>query len=578
VRILLAAVLMMAGAGCSYAVEPTVWEGDSVPPPEIVESSVDVGVYIFPGWYRYEGRGDYPYRTHDEDSEWRAVAKKPAPRPLLGFYDDSMPEVNDWHIKWALEHGISFFCFDWYWNAGEHRLMRTLERGFLKAKYCDLMKFCIHWCNHGMDWQGRKWNRPLDEDFQTEALVQMAEYCADNYFKLPNYLTVDGRPVFVVWDFRRLITANGGPEGFIQAVEAMNEALHAKGFKDIYLVAMGGGKQAEEAGFDAMTGYGYYGTDYDSKYEWRGGYSVPYEDVVTHYETTWKGIAASDGLPYILSIGSNWDNRPRAGKNAAVITGKSPEKFAGHCRDSLKYIDKRLNMAIIEAWNEWGEGSFIEPDKEWGFGFLDAVREVFTDAPAEHVDYVPGADKIASFNVLSEEELAGAREMEKQPYPDPPRLLRTVKWEIDAPLPDAKILKGWEFDTGTGEGWQPYHVEPFTVADGILSTTVTLDDPQLIVDNVGVAVDELGCIALRLKTAEDAGTCELFWSTTDEPNMSAGKAFRFRLERDGDWHTYQVFKKPERKWSGTLKTIRLDLAGPGNKIEMDWVRFYGRKP
>ena len=89
----------------------------------------------------------------DNDSEWRLIAKYPKPRPVLGFYDDSLPEVNDWHIKWAVEAGISFFVFDWYWNAGETRLARTLNVGFLNAKYTDMMKFCIHWCNHNLDWK-----------------------------------------------------------------------------------------------------------------------------------------------------------------------------------------------------------------------------------------------------------------------------------------------------------------------------------------------------------------------------------------------------------------------------------------
>ncbi len=572
------AILLLAGMVGADGAAETVWTGDYVPPPEPVESSIELGVYIFPGWYRDEGRGDYPYRTHDEDSEWRLVAKKPAPRPLLGFYDDSLPEVNDWHIKWALEHGISFFCFDWYWNAGEHRLLRTLEDGFLKARYNHLMKFCIHWCNHGMDWRDRAWNRPTDEDFQTPALVEMVEYLADNYFKLDNYLTIDGRPVLVVWDWRRLLQANGGPAGFGQAVEEMNRALRARGVADICLVAVGGGKELEEAQFSAVTGYGYYGTDYDSKYEWRGGYSIPYEEMVKHYETMWGGMSDNAGLPYIPPIGSNWDNRPRAGANAAVIAGKTPEKFAGMCEASLEHIDERANMAIIEAWNEWGEGSFIEPDREWGFAFLDAVRETFTDAPDEHVDYVPTPDRIASFGILNDEEVAQARVVEDEPYPDPPLSLRTVEWSIDEPLPGTDPLEAWEFDGDTSEGWGPYHVEPFVVRDGILSTTVNMDDPQLIVDNVGVAIESLRCIALRLRVSEGVSSCQLFWTTTEEPQMSANKTFTFPLKPDGEWHTYQVSKKPEGKWSGVLKYLRLDIGGPGHTIEADWVRLYGTAP
>ena len=554
-----------------------VWEGGYPPPPEPAKSRISLGAYIFPGWYRDKGKGDYPYKTHDEDSEWRQVAKRPQPRPLLGFYDDSLPEVNDWHIKWALEHGISFFCFDWYWNAGEHRLMRTLERGFLKAKYCEQMRFCIHWCNHGLDWRNRKWNRPQDEDFQTKALVELAEYLADQYFARPNYLTVDGQPVFVIWDVARVVEANGGPSGFAQALQAMNRVLRDRGMKDLYLVAVHAPKGIEEAGFSATTGYGYYGTDYDSPYEWRGGHSIPYEEMVKHYETTWRGITRRPGLPYILAVGSNWDSRPRAGDKAAVITGKTPAKFRTMCESSLTYVDKRVNMALIEAWNEWGEGSFIEPDKEWGFDFLDVVRDVFTDAPAQHVDHVPTQETIARFSVLKGEELARALEAEAMPDRPPPVSLRTVRWAIDEPLPGTPTLKAWEFAQESSEGWVPYQVEPFTIRDGLLSTTVKLDDPQLIVDNVGVALADLGCFAMRLRVSEGVSSGQFFWTTAAEPRMSADKAFTFRLREDGAWHTYQVTKEIGGKWSGTLKIIRLDIGRPGDKIEVDWVRLYGRK-
>jgi len=266
------------------------------------------------------------------------------------------------------------------------------------------------------------------------------------------------------------------------------------------------------------------------------------------------------------------------GAKAAVITGKTPEKFAGLCETSLQHIDRRANMAIIEAWNEWGEGSFIEPDKEWGFAFLDAVRETFTDAPAEHVDTMPPPDKIASFSILNDEEVARARAVEGEPYPDPPLSPRTVEWRIDEPLPESDPLQAWEFAGNSSEGWGPYHVEPFVVRDGILSTTVNMDDPQLIVDNVGVAIESLRCIALKLKVSEDVSSCQLFWTTTGEPRMSADKTFTFPINPDGDWHTYQVSKKPEGNWSGVLKHLRLDIGGPGHTIDADWVRLYGKAP
>jgi hypothetical protein len=224
-----------------------------------------------------------------------------------------------------------------------------------------------------------------------------------------------------------LIEANGGSSGFRNTLNKMNKILLSKGLKDIYLVylvALGMCRRCEEAGFSAFTAYSYYGTDANPKKEMRG-YSFPYEDMVKHYETMWRADKTKN-LPYIVPIGSNWDNRPRAGNNAAVITGKTPEKFETMCRASLRYVDQRTNMAVIEAWNEWGEGSYIEPDKEFGFEFLDRVRKVFTDSPESHTDLVPDQAKITSFSILNETERAQAKELEKMPYPAPPLFVRTT--------------------------------------------------------------------------------------------------------------------------------------------------------
>ncbi len=717
------AVVAALGLSLARAGEVRTWRDGYPPPPKPVATDVTLGAYIFPGWYRDKGRGDYPYPTHDEESEWRLIARRPQPRPLLGFYDDSLPEVNDWHIKWALEHGVSFFAFDWYWNAGEHRLLRTLERGFLKARYASQMKFCIHWCNHGLDWKTRRWypmmglteatvkdgalrarvtsndpafacvvrmdaarftkavirmkvdrgeraqlfwgndrGRPsernsvpfkispdnkfheyvldlgavnswvgrinslrfdptagppgavvevdsirfldadgrVDErarwefndpqtfngltaaglDFRPRALVEMAEYMAEHYFNLPNYLTIEGRPVLMIWDPRALARANGGPEGFQKVVKQMNAALEKRGVRPLYLVSVRSGRDIAAMGFDAVSGYGYYGADFDEPYEWHAGNSLPYEIMVRHYSTMWKSISRALKLPYLLPIGTNWDSRPRHGSQAAVITGKTPDKFRVMCRNSRKYLDKRLNMAIVEAWNEWGEGSFLEPDREWGFGFLDAVREVFSKAPLEHVDYVPPPEKIAAFSVLTPAERKAAAEIAGKPDRPPPLCPRSTQWKTDQPLPNAPILKRWEFDGDTVQGWTSGGVREFGVRDGLLHAEIATEDPQFLVGNVDVAVEDLGCLAVRLKVTgaerDRVSSCEVFWSTAKEPALSADKAFRFPIRTDGRWHTYQVSRKPRGKWSGRLGILRLDIGQPGDAVEIDWVRLYGQ--
>jgi len=575
----LVAMALVAAHACAAGAATKVWTGPYVPPPKPAYSKITLGTYVFPGWYRGEGRGDYPYRTHDEDSEWRrCVVKVPKPRPLLGFYDDSLPEVNDWHITWALDHGISYFAFDWYWNAGEHRLLRTLERGFLKAKYAPQMKFCIHWCNHGLDWRGHGWGK-AKLDFSRPALVAMTEYLADHYFKLPNYLTIDGRPVLMVFRAGGLIKGNGGPAAFRASLDAMNQVLRARGLKDLYLVGRAAREPiAKAAGVAATTCYGYASVEPTSAYTARRGLSVPYQELVARQQASWRRITTARDLPNVLAMSVGWDDRPRAREKALVFAGKTPQSFKRLCASALENIDPRTNMAVIATWNEWGEGSFLEPDKQWGFAFLDAVRDTFTDAPPHHTDYAPSQDAVRRLSLLSPDELAKAAEAERLPEIQLPTLLKAQRCTIDKPLPKRGPLKGWEFDTASAEGWRPANVEPLTVANGVLATTVTRHDPHLVAWGIGVPAADLACIAVRLRASKTARTAQLFWAAAGQPKFTEGASFTFALADDGGWHTYQIAGTMLGRWMKTPNSLRLDVGEPGDKIEIDWIRIYALAP
>ena len=73
------------------------------------------------------------------------------------------------------------------------------------------------------------------------------------------------------------------------------------------------------------------------------------------------------------------DRTPRAGKEAVILTGSTPALFKQYLKDTLEIIKKKPQenrFLIINAWNEWGEGNYLEPDIKFGHGYLDALREV----------------------------------------------------------------------------------------------------------------------------------------------------------------------------------------------------------
>jgi len=81
-----------------------------------------------------------------------------------------------------------------------------------------------------------------------------------------------------------------------------------------------------------------------------------------------------DVIPIIIP---NYDHTPRSGSRGFVLTGSTPAKFASQIRKSLTYLkvkSKDRKLLFLISWNEWGEGNYMEPDEEFGHGYLEALR------------------------------------------------------------------------------------------------------------------------------------------------------------------------------------------------------------
>ena len=108
-------------------------------------------------------------------------------KPALGYYDESLPEVVDWQIKWAVEHGIGFFLVDWYWDAGNLYLEHWID-AFQKAKHRKYLKWAIMWANH---------NPPGAHS--REDWITVTRHWIAKYLKTPEYLQLNGKPVIFIW-------------------------------------------------------------------------------------------------------------------------------------------------------------------------------------------------------------------------------------------------------------------------------------------------------------------------------------------------------------------------------------------
>jgi len=349
-----------------------------------MKDNVLLGCYYFPGWYR-KGGVDYtppPVSAKSDEwncwdefgdhSEWRwAIAGHPYPRPLLGFYDDSLPEVWNTELGWAADHGVDFMIFDWYYNDGVEYLSRSLDRGYLGSKLKSRVKFCLNWCNHSGYW----WTTPIDQS--GNAMVEMIEYVAKKYFSQPEYLKIDDKPVFMIYE-QSVLLQYQFPNELKNTFGRMRNAARKAGFPGLYLI----GCYSEDSpaylqhmkniGYNAFAAYTYC----FQRGPYSPGPSAYYSDVVKETASIYpylKAKASATGLDFIPTVAPGWDNSPRLKKDAYVVVGSGPALFERQCRQALNCVDKKQQMVLVEAWNEWGEGAVIAPDKQHGFKYLDAL-------------------------------------------------------------------------------------------------------------------------------------------------------------------------------------------------------------
>lgn len=359
-----------------------------VPLPEVAKTDYLLGVNYFPGWTEGTHRG------------WGRIVPFPENKPLLGWYDENSPEVNDWQIKWALEHGISFFSYCWYGYDGQknpmgnYSLTAALHEGLLNSKYKDLFKFTINWCPYSpISALG-----DLNED--------VFSYWMENYFKKPYYLKIDNKPVLFIMTNESFRTDMESTAKIKQALEKMREDAKKEGFDGMYILGHfwgwkpGGASLLKNEGFDAGWAYVNWTRYTDPGRPMRPTSSEYLADQKANIEV-WETF----NISYVPTVSNFWDSMPWYKEKFRNNGGGLMDLL--RCRLTIKdykdllvwtknFMDEHKdpknplnNMLLLDNWNEYGEGHFIAPSQGAGFSYLDAIREVFTEEDLKHKDITP---------------------------------------------------------------------------------------------------------------------------------------------------------------------------------------------
>ncbi len=345
-----------------------------MPEPKPVKTDILVGAHHCPIWDRgRKGSWDAVMNVHQERT------------PALGLYMQDHAEVADWETKWAVEHGVSFFIYCWYRASQGGPVTTKYEKsmfddGLFKSKYADRMKFTIMWENQHKGHGGVSDEKDL--------LENLLPYWIEKFFKLENYLKIDNKPVLFVYQPDAVARDLGGNASVKAAFGKMREACKKAGFGGLIIMGEYRGTDIERIrAFKEM------GLDASFAYCWHVDSSPsPLVAANRQMEKIKKTQEWKDVLPQVVTLSQGWSGWHDEGS----IWKLPPAEFEALLRRGKNFIRENFTaddlggkMVILDNWNEWGEGHYIAPYREYGFGYLDAVRRVFSSAPEEHEDIIP---------------------------------------------------------------------------------------------------------------------------------------------------------------------------------------------
>jgi len=496
-----------------------------VPVPQPLKSAYEIGALYYPGWQSIE--------------KWARIwPVAPERKPVLGWYDEKNPEVVDWQIKWAVENGISYFLVDWYWHKGSQHNDHWIK-AFQRARYKSFLKWAVMWANHNAAGSH-------SEEDQRKA----ARFWIENYFNTPEYYRIDDKPVVMIWSAQNMNRDLGGGDGCKRLLDLSRQMAVEAGFKGITLIAM----KWPEASFEpaVVQSYKDMGFDMTSIYHYmhHGGKAenprrFPFDLVADSNYDHWKGQHETGILPFLPNLSTGWDDRPWHGDRGIEIYGRTVEHFRRICRDAKRFADetgvRRLTLAPL---NEWGEGSYAEPNAEFGFGMYEAVRETFCERPAAGwpQNYAP-------------------QDVGLGPY--------------DLPMPVKDDAREWSF-AGGPQGWSPLMgVSPFTAGVDGLSFKSTTRDPAIERSLERVPARQVARIVVRMKVtgavADDV--CQLYWHVGGSP-ASEEAAIRQKIVPDGAFHDYVFEVGGHWRWRGRITKLRFDpLNQQGATVTIESIRL-----
>jgi hypothetical protein len=373
-----------------------------------MDNQYQVACYHWSNWHPYPGN-DRKRGTGWTEWEYlksaipRFVGHKQPKKPLWGYLDDTKTENAELQINTAADYGISAFIFDWGYSEddgfGGHGNNLALEEGFLKAPSRDRLQFGLMWCG----------------SMGAEAFRHASDYMIKTYFSQPNYWRVDGGLYLSVYEMHKFIEALGGVDKAAESIRYLRDQTRKAGYGEVHFAAVEWGVQDQHGSIlgDLNECIRKMTIDSVTSYAWchntlpNDGLTGSYDPWAKDAMAFWKVFDEKFSVPYFPHVSVGWDPSPRCPATmqykiggplmyhtldgtyeilhepylSTIVSPNAPDQFKKALVQARKHLDSKPfpipKVVTLYAWNEWTEGGYLEPEEQYGYGYLEAIREVF---------------------------------------------------------------------------------------------------------------------------------------------------------------------------------------------------------
>ena len=509
---------------------------------------------------------------------WDFISPFDSHTPVLGYYDEGLPEVADWEIKFQVEHGYDFQQYCWFVGSQSvamksPRLTDALHKGYFNAKYSDMEKFVIMWENAG--------SKNVTYDYFRDFIWT---YWVDWYLTDSRYMTIDNKPVINLYLYNNFVDQVGGgsKDKAKEAIEFMDAECKKLGYDGVIILFCDNLANAQRAkdiksiGADAVISYTLGEMSYDAQYQ---------KDGMNKYFDLGDG----GGVTFLPSIGVGFNDIGWNGGRTPLATPKAHEEVFNWVKNEyLPKVAERetgenswmSKFVVATTWNEFGEGHFIFPTNVNKFGYVDAARATLSAVAgtndSAHFDVEPTINQKSRLGYL----YPAVNSPMKRLYMldnssgttgnDYSKNIPALTWDFEEN--GEELVKNWQ-------GWNSKEISKmeYNAEEKAFQIITTGNDPSIRwnpANQLNLKAKEAKILHVRMKVSAGAtSSFEIFWMNPTDSTYSGAKGSNFKVLGNGEYNDYYFDMSSKATWSGDITSLRLDPIGEPSDVYIKKIEF-----